>query len=920
MNYTSAIKYSFLVIAFIFLDALKSLSQNNSVITLLITVKDEENETTLGGASMTIYKNGGQFEALTVPESGKIKKELQLGHTYDIKFAKEGYAQKIARIDTRNVPKEEQPGGYEFTMEVFLFKPPSGFNTDILKEPAAKAIYMSDIDKVDWDEEYIRKQKEKIDAEMKRVKDARKADEAKYKEFDKLIAEGDDEVIVKRYENAIAKYEAAQKLFPGDVLPKQKIAKVQELMGKADEAKKEEARYRMLLIDGEEAMKNNQWEVAQAKFNEAKKMKPKEKEPNEKLAELDKRMKNAAKYAQYDAVIKDANRLFDAEKWEECMAKYKEASNMMPQETYPKERFARAKELLDKSKLDAEAQNKKNKRYNELMALGQKGIDKKDYSTAIVQFQEAANLKPEEQLPKDKIDEINRLLKEQEDAIQAKKVKEKDDLEAAKKRKEYEAVLKNADEMFKSAASKDLAKLSQSKEFYNQALAILPAETYPKSQIAEVESLITKLKSEMNAAELEKQMKEAERLKKEAEMKQALIDQEERALAERRRREEEEAEKKRKLDEALNSAVKGGGGGNMSGSAAEDALDAFYREARKQRSQLRADSIEQEKRKFHNYDRYFSKKNEMRLEETINELNDVSENSSRIHIRGGKIHEVNVQSTQEQNAAFAETNKKLLLSSAKQRDERIEDTENFKKMILNVSTKSESMREKSSRISVQKQELSNEQATYQQRSTDRTKMAVRDLELQRKEADKTLTFGQESQQARAADFVEANAILNSNNEYLLSAAESKRDMNMTNVSSQKESLIANSQDKKDLRDENLMAIDDVKYNTQLNLRAKKSSAEEEGFTKRDDLFKSAVLPNHQTRSEIIANVQEEEDAITERSFDVGNKKVLERTVKTEGQTFVYRKIVSTAGVYYFKNGLSITEQTWKDETTDLMTK
>jgi hypothetical protein len=920
MKYTSVIKYSSLVIAFITLSALKSLSQSNSVITLLITVKDEENETKLGGASMTIYKNGGQFEALTIPESGKIKKELQLGHTYDIKFGMEGYAQKIARIDTRNVPKEEQPGGYEFTMEVFLFKPVGGFNVDIMKEPAAKAIYMSDIDKVDWDEEYIRKQKEKIDAEWKRVRDARKADEAKYKEFDKLIAEGDDEVIVKRYENAIAKYEAAQKLFPSDALPKQKIAKVQELMGQADEAKKEEARYRMLLIDGEEAMKNSQWEVAQAKFNEAKKMKPKEKEPNEKLAELDKRMKNAAKYAQYDAVIKDANRLFDAEKWEECMAKYKEASNMMPQETYPKERFARAKELLDKSKLDAESQNKKNKRYSELMALGQKGIDKKDYSTAIVNYQEAAGLKPDEQAPKDKIEEINRLLKEQEDAIQAKKVKEKEDLEAAQKRKEYTAVLKNADEMFKAAASKDLAKLSQSKEFYNQALAILPAEAYPKAQIAEVEALITKLKSEMNAAELEKQMKEAERLKKEAEMKQALIDQEERALAERRRREEEEAEKKRKLDEALNSATKGGSGGNMSGSAAEDALDAFYREARKQRSQLRADSIEQEKKNFHNYDRYFNKKNEMRLEETVKDLNELSETSSRIHIRGGKIHEVNVKTTAEQSAQFEETNKKLLLSSVKQRDERIEETETFKKMILNVSTKSESMREKSSRISVQKQELINEQSTYQQRSTDRTKMAVRDLEMQRKESEKTLNFGQESQKARTADFIEANAVLNANNEYLASAANSKRDMNMTNVSSQKESLIANSVDKKDIREVNQMAVDSLKYINPLNLGARKTGAEELGYEKREQLFKSAVLPKHQTRSEIIANVQDEKDAITERSFDVGNKKVLERTVKTEGQTFVYRKIVSTAGVYYFKNGLSITEQTWKDETTDLMTK
>jgi hypothetical protein len=310
----------------------------------------------------------------------------------------------------------------------------------------------------------------------------------------------------------------------------------------------------------------------------------------------------------------------------------------------------------------------------------------------------------------------------------------------------------------------------------------------------------------------------------------------------------------------------------------------------------------------------------MRLEETVKDLNELSETSSRIHIRGGKIHEVNVKTTAEQSAQFEESNKKLLLSSVKQRDERIEETETFKKMILNVSTKSESMREKSSRISVQKQELINEQSTYQQRSTDRTKMAIRDLEMQRKESEKTLNFGQESQKARTADFIEANAVLNANNEYLASAAESKRDMNITNVSSQKESLIANSVDKKDIREVNQMAVDSLKYINPLNLGARKTGAEELGYEKREQLFKSAVLPKHQTRSEIIANVQDEEDAITERSFDVGNKKVLERTVKTDGQTFVYRKIVSTAGVYYFKNGLSITEQTWKDETTDLMTK
>ena len=123
----------------------------NTVISLNIVVKDEDSGGKLGGSVVTIYKNGGLFETISVPENGKIKKELQLGHTYDVKFSKDLYAPKVARLDTRNVPKEEQRGGYEFDMEVSLFKAPIGFNMDIMKEPAAKAIYMSDTDNIGWD-------------------------------------------------------------------------------------------------------------------------------------------------------------------------------------------------------------------------------------------------------------------------------------------------------------------------------------------------------------------------------------------------------------------------------------------------------------------------------------------------------------------------------------------------------------------------------------------------------------------------------------------------------------------------------------------------------------------------------------------------------------------------------------------------
>ncbi len=914
--------YSFLrqvLVLSILLIASQTFAQNTTI-TLNIIVKDEDSGGKLGGSVITIYKNGGIFETISVPENGKIKKELQLGHTYDVKFAKDLYAPKVARLDTRNVPKEEQRGGYEFDMEVSLFKAPIGFNMDIMKEPAAKAVYMSETDNIGWDEDYIRKQREKIDNELKRVATANKADQAKFKEFEKIIQQGDEKVIVKDYNAAIAKYEQAQAMFPQHELPKQKIAKVRELMNGDEAAKKEEARYGLLMIEGDEAMNNRQWDIARAKFNEAKNMRPKLKEPIEKLAELERRMKENATFSEYDSLIRDADKFFAAEKYEEAIAKYKQASNILAKESYPKEQIAKAKEMMDKMKNDADAQNRKNKKYTELMSLGQKAIDKKDYSGALGNFEEAKSLKPEEEQPQIKIDEIHRLMKEQEDAVVAKEMKDKEDAEKAKKKKEYDNLVKMADEMFKSANGKDLAKLTQSKDFFNQAQSILPAEGYPKAKIAEIDNLIAQLKSQMDAAELARQMKEADRLKQEADMKAALAKQEEDALAERRRREEEEKEKKRKLDEALANPVQNSGGGNIRGSAAEDALDAFYREARKQRAALRADSIEQEKREFLNYDTYFSKKNKLRLESKVEELTNKVEYLNTLESEGNSWHMRRVDSTTQQIAAYNDADRKLLISAQQKRETRIETTENYKKMMSALSKNDGNRRSNINQISTLKDNMKFEDQTYNDRAQNRISGNLRTFEMQKQMGANTQTFGAELQKRNTEAFLEKTGEYNSNEQYWLSASNSKREMNTSSTESQKEDLSHWSEDKKDRRDENLMALNEVKYNTDKTLLARKNEAEGRGFDRREQLFENAIVEPQPTRTEIIANIQQEDDAITERSYDMGNKKVLERTVRAKGKTYVYRKIVSTSGAYYFKNGISITEQTWKDETTNLMTK
>jgi hypothetical protein len=55
------------------------------------------------------------------------------------------------------------------------------------------------------------------------------------------------------------------------------------------------------------------------------------------------------------------------------------------------------------------------------------------------------------------------------------------------------------------------------------------------------------------------------------------------------------------------------------------------------------------------------------------------------------------------------------------------------------------------------------------------------------------------------------------------------------------------------------------------------------------------------------------DSHIEREYVEGNKRVIETTVKREGKTFVYKKVIYVWGVYYFRDGLSITESSYIQE-------
>jgi hypothetical protein len=103
-------------------------------------LKDQTTKKKLEGVTVQVFKDGMVFDSYNAGTTGKYDFKLPLGFTYDIKFSKgTEYLSKIIRIDTRNIPEEDRYGGFDMNVDGTLFPYRQGFNTDLLREPLAKA-------------------------------------------------------------------------------------------------------------------------------------------------------------------------------------------------------------------------------------------------------------------------------------------------------------------------------------------------------------------------------------------------------------------------------------------------------------------------------------------------------------------------------------------------------------------------------------------------------------------------------------------------------------------------------------------------------------------------------------------------------------------------------------------------------------
>jgi tetratricopeptide (TPR) repeat protein len=309
--------------------------------------------------------------------------------------------------------------------------------------------------------------KQQIDFVNQKIKELAELQAA----YEAAIAKADQEFEAKDWQNALSSYQSALSLKPEETHPQSRIT---EINGILKEMADLDAAYQLAISEADGFYKGNDWNASLEKYQQASNLKPAEQYPKDKIAELNNILGEiAAQQAKYDAFIQQADQLFATENWESSKEKYQSALGVFPEEVYPKNQIV----VIDE-KLAAIAALQQ--QYETLIEEADRQFAKEIWQEALVQYQQAATLIPEEVYPKDQIAIVNQKIQE-----------------LADQQVQYEALVAQADQLYESV------KYTGAIAKYEEALLIYPKEEYPASQIRMINKLL---------AEIEKKREEYSKL------------------------------------------------------------------------------------------------------------------------------------------------------------------------------------------------------------------------------------------------------------------------------------------------------------------------------------------------------------------------------------------------------------------------
>lgn len=327
--------------------------------------------------------------------------------------------------------------------------------------------------------------KEREEADKKRLLEARN------KAYDDAIAEADRMFGERLYHDAIEYYELALTIKSYELYPQNQIRAIRNILAKMQLVGEE---YNRLIREADAMFNDQSYDEARSKYQLAHSMIANERYALLKIEEIDRILRKTdidiELEEKYNALIEKADKLYVEKKFPDAIGLYQDALLLKPGEKYPEEQIRKIRENLSR---ESDAQKRlvqQQNDYDRTIGLADDAFSRQSYSSARSLYQEALRILPGQVYPRTKIDEIDRILKEQEEARKNQSVLERIDFSNLQtiSTEEREAAYQEAmalGNQFMGTKEWGLARF-----YFRRALALKPSDKAATDKLNEVETII----------------------------------------------------------------------------------------------------------------------------------------------------------------------------------------------------------------------------------------------------------------------------------------------------------------------------------------------------------------------------------------------------------------------------------------------
>ena len=298
--------------------------------------------------------------------------------------------------------------------------------------------------------------------------------------FNTLIAQGDQAINSESLEVAKEKYSEAKNIFPKNASVVQKIKHLNYLILEKSKLNKLDSSYNLAISKADQLRDAKDWELAKGKYTEALAIKSLESYPKTQIEYINNKISEFSQSvtkSEYDDLILQADKLFSELSYSEALIMYNKANKILPEEQYPLSKTREIKRLIN----DKES---KDNEYTSLINQADNEYESNNWKKALTHFKLAKAIYDKE-YPNKRIEEITSKLND---------IKSQDDQMIGLKN-QFDEHIKIADQLFQES------KYSESKTKFQEALNLFPDEYYPKKKLAEIKIKLDEIQNNTDKQE-----------------------------------------------------------------------------------------------------------------------------------------------------------------------------------------------------------------------------------------------------------------------------------------------------------------------------------------------------------------------------------------------------------------------------------